>query len=138
MVVGRKSYVMPYAMLPVRPSSADPVISVTPDEEIGREGFTYRLRSGREETVHLDVVLDYNRDPDFIREQILYRLSVEAEAIVRSKRFPKRALARRLNTSPARILQLLDPTDYHKTIDQMMRLLHVLGARLDVVLRDAA
>ena len=134
----KASYVLPYAMLPLSPTASDPIATVAPDEEIGGEGFTYRLRSGRENTVHLDAVLDYNRDPEYVREQILYRLSVRAADLVRDKHLSKRALSRRLKTSPAQIYRLLDPTCYHKTIDQMIRLLHVLGAKVHVVLGQAA
>ncbi len=129
---------MPYAILDVAPSSSDPLEWVAADEEIGREGFTYRLRSGREETVHLDAVLEYNRDPDYVREEILYNLSLEAAGLVAARGLSKRGLCRRLSTSPAQLYRLLDPACYHKTIDQMIRLLHVLGAEVEVKMRRMA
>ena len=50
----------PYARSDPRPGAADRVADVHVDEELGREGFTYVLESGREGSVHLDSVLEYN------------------------------------------------------------------------------
>ncbi len=43
-----------------------------------------------------------------------------------------RQLSRRLKTSPAQVYRLLDTTNYKKTVDRMMDLLHVLEANIDV------
>ena len=59
-----KSYTFPYAKLRVVPSASDPIAEVYPDPELGNEAFTYRLRSGAEDTVHIDAVLDVNSNPD--------------------------------------------------------------------------
>jgi hypothetical protein len=49
------------------------------DEDLGREGFTYRLADGREDTIHLDAVLEYNRDPSYLSDLLVHRLTVEAK-----------------------------------------------------------
>ena len=36
------------------------------------------LRSGREGSVHVEQVLEYNRDPGHLRDQLLYALTLEA------------------------------------------------------------
>jgi hypothetical protein len=41
----------PYAKLESPPSAKDPVVGVAVDPEVGREGFTYRLKSGKEGVV---------------------------------------------------------------------------------------
>ncbi len=43
-----------------------------------------------------------------------------------------RQFSRRLKTSPAQVYRLLDTTNYKKTVDRMMDLLHVLEANIDV------
>ncbi len=58
-----KTYRFPYAKLRLRPSPKDPIATVAVDEELGNEAFTYVLASGKEDTVHVEQVLDYNRDP---------------------------------------------------------------------------
>jgi hypothetical protein len=46
---------------------------------------------------------------------------------------------RRLKTSPSQLYRLLDPANYKKSMDEMMRLLAVLGYRVEVQLvEDAA
>ena len=43
-----------------------------------------------------------------------------------------RQLSRRLKTSPAQVYRLLDTTNYKKTVDKMLELLHVLDAKVEV------
>jgi hypothetical protein len=105
------------------------------DTEIAREGFTYRLASGREGTIHIEQVLEFNQDPAHLREAILYRLTIEAERRIARSRVAKRALVRRLGTSATQLYRLLDATNTSKSVDQMLRLLHALDCDVDVVVR---
>ena len=61
----RGSLSFPYAKADPSPSAEDPLVEVFVDKELGREGFTYVLRSGTEGTVHIEQVLDYNQDFHF-------------------------------------------------------------------------
>jgi len=131
----RTAFWFPYAKLEIRPSSDDPVVRAVVDAEIGREGFTYPLASGKEGTVHIDRVLEYNQDPDFLRDRLLYRLTVEAQKRVARSRLSRREIIRRLGTSPAQFYRLLDQTNYRKSIDQLLSLLHVLDCDVDLVIR---
>src|SRR5438105_4128809 len=54
----------PFAKLDVKPLGNDPVHDVYVDKELGSQGFTYTLRSGKEGSVLADHVLEYNKDPD--------------------------------------------------------------------------
>src|SRR5450759_551527 len=71
----RHDLLFPYSKADPAPTAADPAIDVSIDDELGREGFTYRLASGREGSVHVEQVLDYNRDPAYLRELLLYPVS---------------------------------------------------------------
>jgi hypothetical protein len=130
-----KQYVFPYAKLEVRPSRRDPLRRVYVDRELGREAFTYELESGAQGTVHLDHVLDYNRDPRYLRDLLLYRLSLLAQERVNGSPLSKRELIRRLGTSPAQFYRLLDQTNYRKSLDQLLALLAVLDCEVDVVVK---
>ncbi|MBL7662610.1 hypothetical protein JNK13_07650 [bacterium] len=131
-------YSFPYAKLHLKPKVSDPIASVIIDSELGSEAFTYRLKSGREDSIHLDAVLEYNKDPEYLREQILYKLSLCAQRQLKKTQLTKREIVRRLKTSPTQLYRLLDQTFYGKTIDQMLRLLHVLGTSVDIVTKKAA
>lgn len=130
------SYWFPYAKLQIRPTSGDPVVSVCADKELGREGFTYALKSGREGTVHIDHVLDYNKDPAYLRDLLLHKLSLEAQERIKKSGVSRREIIRRLGTSPAQLYRLLDQTNYRKSIDQVLTLLHVLDCDVDLVVRS--
>ena len=78
----------PYSKLGIHPSGDDPIVRVYVDKELASEGFTYVLRSGKNGTVHIEQVLEYNQDPSYLRDVILYKLTVETQ-----KRLEKSALS---------------------------------------------
>ena len=51
-----------------------------------REAFSYRLASGREGTIHIEPVLEYNWDPGSMQSRLLDKLTLEALGR-RSRRF---------------------------------------------------
>ena len=128
-----KTYWYPYTRLATKPGAKDPITRVFVDDELGREGFTYVLESGREDTVHIEQVLDYNQDPSYLRDLLLYRLTIEAKKQVEANSLSKREIIRRLGTSAAQFYRLLDQTNYKKSMDQLIKLLNVLECDVDVV-----
>ncbi len=69
---------IPYARVDAGPTRKDLVREVFVDRELANEGFTYRLASGAEGSVHVDQVLEYNEDPGYLSDHLVYRLSLEA------------------------------------------------------------
>lgn len=133
--ISTKSLIFPFAKADPLPTPADPIARVFVDDELGREGFTYVLGSGREGSVHVEQVLDYNQDPGYLRQLLLYRLTLEAERRVAETRLSKREIIRRLGTSPTQLYRLLDPTNTRKSVDRLLELLHVLDCDVDLVVR---
>ena len=131
----RGSFWFPYSRLEVRPDASDPIAGVAVDKDLGAEGFTYTMESGREGTVHMEQVLDYNKDPSYLREMVLYRLTIEASSRIEKSPLSMRELSRRLKTSPAQLYRLLDQTNYKKSVDQMLSLLAILDCEVDLVVR---
>jgi hypothetical protein len=133
--VASKQLAFPYAKSDPPPTPQDPVARVSIDAELGREGITYELESGRTGTVHVDQILEYNQDPTYLRDLLLYRLTLEAQKRVEASSLSKREIIRRLNTSAAQLYRLLDQTNYTKSVDQMLSLLQVLDCDVDLVVR---
>jgi predicted XRE-type DNA-binding protein len=131
-------YSFPFAKLDIVPTRKDPVAEVYADEELGREAFTYRLCSGREGTVHIDHVLEYNRDPSYMRDLLLYQLTVQAAKLVEQTGLSKRELIRRMGTSPSQFYRLLDKTNYRKSLDQLVSLLRLLDYDVEINVRRRA
>lgn len=123
----RGKLVFPFSHADPSPSSKDPVKEVFVDPELGREAFTYSLASGAEGTVHIDSVLEYNQDPKYMAELALYQLTTEARKKFEASPLSAREVARRLGTSPTQLYRLLDPTNYSKSMRQLLSLLYVLG-----------
>ena len=111
------------------------MVRVSVDPELSREGVTCQLKSGKEGTVHVAQVLGYNLDPDYLRDLLLYKLTLEAQKRVAKSALSRREIIRRLGTSAAQFYRLLDQTNYRKSIDQVLSLLHVLDCDVDLVIR---
>ena len=131
----RRTLALPYAKVDPPPTTHDPLARIFVDPELAHEGFTYMLTSGREGTVHLDQVLEYNQDPRYLRDALLYKLTLEAQRRVEASPLAKREIIRRLGTSATQFYRLLDQTNYRKTVDQLLSLLHVLDCDVDLVVR---
>ena len=130
-----KTYTFPYAKCTPRPSGADPVTKAFVDQELANEAFTYQLKQGGEGSVHVEQVLDFNKDPSYLRDLLVYQLTLEAQRRVAETSLSKREIVRRLRTSPAQLYRLLDQTNYSKTVDQLLRLLNVLDCDVELVVR---
>ena len=130
------SYVFPYVKAEPKPESTNKVQEVVVDHELASEAFTYVLESGDEGSVHLDQVLEYNEDPTYLRDLLVYKLTVEARQRVNESGLSRRELARRLNTSVPQLYRLLDTTKTRKSINQLVSLLQVLDCNVDVVVVD--
>ena len=111
------------------------MIHVLVDRELAREAFVYTLESGRTGTVHVDQVLEYNQDPAYLRDLLLYKLTIEAQKRIETSGLSKREIVRRLGTSATQLYRLLDQTNYRKSVDQVLNLLHVLDCDVDLVVR---
>ena len=133
--VSTKTLLFPYSRTDPRPTTEDPVARVFVDREIGQEGFTYVLESGQTGTVHVEQVLEYNQDPNHMRDLLLYRLTLEAQKRMDASPLSKREIIRRLGTSAAQLYRLLDQTNYRKSVDQLLPLLQVLDCDVDLVVR---
>ena len=131
-----KALAFPYSKADPRPTPDDTVKRVFVDKGLGREGFTYELKSGLTGTVHVEQVLEYNQDPNHLRDLLLYRLTLEAQKRIDQSPLSKREIVRRLGTSAAQLYRLLDQTNYRKSVDQLVSLLQVLECDVDLVVRE--
>lgn len=131
----RRSFAFPYACTEPAPSSSDPVVDAWVDNDLGREGFTYALASGKQGSVHVEQVLEYNQDPGYMRDLLLYKLTIAAQKRLEESPLSKREIIRRLRTSPAQFYRLLDSTNHRKSVDKLLLLLHVLDCEVDLVVR---
>jgi hypothetical protein len=131
----RQTYSFPFSRLDPAPSSEDEIVECAVDAELACEAFSYQLRSGRSGSVHVEQVLEANEDPRYMRNLLLYKLTIEAQSRIEAAPISKRELARRLKTSLTQIYRLLDQTNDRKSIDQVLGLLRVLDCDVDFVVK---
>lgn len=134
-----KVWTFPFVKCEPPPTPENRITKVYVDPEIGNEGFVYILKSGAEGTVHIEQALDYNCDPAYVRDMMVYKLTVEAQKQMAKSGISHREVIRRLETSATQLYRLLDQTNYSKSVDQMLLLLNVLGCdvRFEVLPRSA-
>ena len=130
-----KTYCFPYVKAKPTPTAKVPITRVFVDKELGGEGITYELASGKTGTVHVEQILEYNQDPNYLRDLLLYKLTLEAQRRVAASPLAKREIVRRLGTSATQLYRLLDQTNYEKSVDQLVSLLQVLDCDVDLVVR---
>mgnify|MGYP001342402142 CR=1 FL=1 len=129
------SYLFPYAVVRPTPVRKNKVVDVYIDPELGNEGFVYMLESGEEGTVHIDHVLEYNKDPSYMADMLLYDLTLRAQEAVKESPLSTRELIRRLGTSPAQYYRLLDQTNYKKSVRQLITLLYIVNCEVEITLK---
>ena len=66
----------------------------------------------------------------------LYRLTQDARTHFENSGLSTREVARSLGTSPTQLYRLLDPTNYAKSVRQLMALLYLLGCDIDVEVKE--
>ena len=130
------TYVFPFAKAEPQPDSSDKVVDVYVDRELANEAFTYVLESGDEGSVHLDQVREYSEDPTYLRDLLIYQLTIEAKQRVEACGLSRRELARRLKTSVPQLYRLLDTTNTRKSMNQLVSLLQILDCSVDLVVTD--
>lgn len=126
------TYVFPYVKAEPQPDAANKVADAVVDRELAKEAFSYVLESGDEGIVHLDQVLEYNEDPSYLRDLLIYKLTLEAKQRVEESGLSRRELARRLRTSVPQLYRLLDTANDKKSLDQLISLLQVLDCNVDL------
>jgi hypothetical protein len=128
---------MPYAKLSPIPAQKDRVARVYVDPELGREGFTYELESGREGSLHVDAVLEEHRDPAYMADLLAHQLVVEARRRLESTHLSRREICRRLGTSATKLYRMLDASNGSASVRQILALLSVLGCQVRLRTSDA-
>ncbi len=126
-------YTFPYVKADPRPGSGNRIAEVFVDKELGNEAITYVLDSGDEGSIHIEQILEYNEDPNYMAELMMYKLTLEALHGIENSGLSRRQIAKRLKTSVPQLYRLIDPTNTSKSINQLVALLHVLDCKVELV-----
>lgn len=131
-------YPFPYSRAIPQPGTDDRIETLYVDKELANEAFTYRLESGGEGTLHIEQVLEYNEDPNYLADLLTYKLSLEAQKRIETSALSRRQVAKRLKTSVPQLYRLLDPANTRKSMHQLVALLHILNCDVDLVVKKRA
>ena len=131
MTFNKNVFQYPYSKCELVPKKGNYVIDAYPDKELGGNGLEYVLEDGKKDSILLDQVLDYNKDPAYIKKARLYNLTVEAIKVFEKKNISKSELCRRMGISRIQLNRLLDTTCYSKSTDKMLELLNALDYKVE-------
>lgn len=131
-------FTFPYAEANPGPSSKNRIKKVFVDKELGNEAITYVLNSGDEGSLHIEQILEYNEDPNYMADLLTYKLTLEALNGIENSDLSRRQIAKRLKTSVPQLYRLLDPANTSKSINQLVALLHILNRKVDLVVNDVS
>lgn len=132
------TFSLPFGKLSRKISPENPIETIFSDSELGNVALTYILKDGSEDSIPIDAFLDHNQDPDYFIALELHKLTVEALKAFKKNSLAKREICRRLETSMSQLQRLFDPSNTNKSVDQMMRLIYVLGCRVHIEVKAAA
>ncbi|MEK6706554.1 MAG: helix-turn-helix transcriptional regulator [Bdellovibrionota bacterium] len=112
----------PYFSLGIR----DKVIDAGPDPEVGGHSFYFILGNGKKDYVPFDQPLHIAQNPEYVKEQTLYRMTKRINEFIEREGISKRELARRLNTSTSQLSRLLDTANYKKELSRLIEIATIL------------
>jgi len=126
----------PYTCAEPRPVQGNYVREAYVDPELGEEGFSYRLQSGEEGSVHGDSVLEQNQDPDYLSELMLYNLTLALRQTIEESPLSKREIIRKSKISPPQFYRLINPANSRKSAGQIFRILYALNHDVEFSIRE--
>lgn len=129
---------LPFHKLRVPPATDNKAVDIFVDKELAKRAISYVLEDGRGDSVHLDAFLEFNHDPEYDKSIHLHKLTVKANEAFHKSALSKTDIAQRLETSRSQLDRILDTSNYKKSIDEVLKLLNVLGFKLEIKVRKKA
>jgi len=134
----KNSFSLPFAKLMTSPTSGNPIEELYVDKELASTAITYHLKDGSVDSVPLDAFLDFNKDPDYLREAEMHRLTILANKLLKESGISKREICRRMETSMSQLARILDTSNYSKTFDQLIKLFTIMGTEVKIEVHNVA
>jgi predicted XRE-type DNA-binding protein len=129
---------LPFNKLRLIPVNDNKVVDIYVDPELAKRAITYVLEDGTEDSIHLDAFLEFHNDPDFTKNTHLHKLTVKANEAFKDSGLSKTDVSTLLGTSRSQLDRLLDTANYKKSIDDVIRLLDVLGYEMEIEFKKKA
>lgn len=107
------------------------VIDAGPDKEVGNHSFYFVLESGKQDYVPFDQPLYISNNPDYMRQELMFELTMKIQNMIENAGISKRELARSLKTSVTQINRLLDQTNYNKDLSRLIQIASLLNYDFD-------
>lgn len=127
-------YEFPYTKSTPEPVRGNYVRKAFPDEELGHEAFTYVLESGEEGSLHLDSVLEQNEDPDYMKDLLVYNLTLALRKQLEQSPISKRELIKKMETSASHFYRIIEPSNTKNSVDQILKLFYSLDCDLELAI----
>lgn len=114
------------------------IVEAAPDKEVGHHSFYFVTAEGQKNFVPFDQPLHIAQNPEYVKEQTLYAVTKEVNALIIKSKVSKRELARRLGTSLSQLARLLDATNYRKELARLIEIAAMLDYEFQWQFKKAA
>ncbi len=84
-----------------------------------------------------DQPLYISNNPDYMRQELMFELTMNIQSIIEDVGISKRELARSLKTSVTQINRLLDQTNYNKDLSRLIQIASLLNYDFDWELKSS-
>ncbi|MEK7396938.1 MAG: hypothetical protein AAB116_08385 [Candidatus Poribacteria bacterium] len=108
------------------------------DKETRGHSLGLRFDDGKEDYMPYDQPLALTKDPEYLLQTHVERLTAVIKATIKERRISKRFLADQLGTSDNQIQRLLNPTILNKNLEQLYKVATIIGLEFEWHIKKAA
>lgn len=114
------------------------VAMVWVDKETRGRSVGIRFENGSEDFMPYDQPLALAKDPEYLLRSQMERVVARIRGVLAKKGISKRYLAEQLGTSDNQVQRLLDPNLLNKNLEQLYRIVTLVGLELEWTIKKAA
>lgn len=107
------------------------------DKETKGHSLGLRFEDGTEDYMPYDQPLALSKDPEYLLQAHIERLTAVIKATIRERKISKRFLAERLGTSDNQIQRLLNPAILNKNLEQLYKVATIVGLEFEWHIKKA-
>ena len=108
------------------------------DQDTKGHSLGLRFEDGNEDYMPYDQPLAIARDPEYLLQTHIERLTAIIKATIKERKISKRFLAEQLRTSDNQVQRLLNPDILNKNLEQLYKIATLVGLELEWHIKEAA
>ena len=129
-----KKYTIHYSSLGIKKNILEALI----DDETKGHSIIFKFNDGKHDYMPYDQPLAIMKDPEYLLSTHIEYITAMIKKTLKDKKISKKYLAEQLNTSENQIHRLLNPTILNKNLEQLYKIISLLGYEFKISIDQAA